>query len=177
MAFSFKRMDIPEVVLIEPETYGDERGSFAETYKLSDFSQYGINKQFVQVNHSFSKKNVLRGLHYQSNPMSQGKLVQAVVGKIFDVAVDIHKDSPYYKKWVSATLSSENKRMLYIPEGFAHGFCVLSDNAEVLYYCTKEYSPGFDGGIIWNDSTLKINWPVNNPILSIKDSQLAKFEK
>lgn len=173
MAFSFKRMDIPEVVLVEPVTYDDKRGSFAETYKLSDFSQFGIDKQFVQVNHSGSKKNVLRGLHYQLNPMSQGKLVQTVVGKIFDVAVDIRKNSPYYKKWVSANLSSENKRMLYIPEGFAHGFCVLSDNAEVIYYCTREYSPEFDSGIIWNDSSVNIEWPIKNPILSEKDSQLS----
>ncbi len=176
MAFRFKRMDIPEVVLVEPVIYADNRGSFAETYKLSDFSQFGINKQFVQANHSCSKKNVLRGLHYQLSPMSQGKLVQAVVGEIFDVAVDVRKESPYYKRWVSANLSSENKSMLYIPEGFAHGFCVLSDNAEVIYYCTEEYSPEFDSGIIWNDSSVNIEWPIKTPILSEKDSQLSMLE-
>lgn len=176
MTLNFQKMEIPEVVLVEPQIYNDERGSFAETYKLSDFKQFGIDKQFVQVNHSLSKKNVLRGLHYQLNPMSQGKLVQVTVGEIFDVAVDIRKGSPYYKKWVSIALSSENKRMLYVPEGFAHGFCVLSEKAEVIYYCTKEYATGSDRGIVWNDSALNIDWPVKNPILSEKDSQLPIFE-
>ncbi len=177
MSFGLIKMDIPEVVLIEPETYSDERGVFTEKYKLSDFKQFGIDKQFVQFNHTRSKQNVLRGLHYQLNPMSQGKLLHTVVGEIFDVAIDIRKESPYYKKWVSAVLSSANKNMLFIPEGFAHGFCVLSDIAEVIYYCTKEYAPGFDRGIIWNDSTLNIDWPIKNPILSEKDSQLPSIEK
>ncbi len=177
MTLIFQKMDISEVILVEPQTYNDERGSFAETYKLSDFKQIGIDNHFVQVNRSLSKKNVLRGLHYQLNPMSQGKLVQVTVGEIFDVAVDIRKGSPYYKKWVSEILSSENKKMLYVPEGFAHGFCVLSGHAEVIYYCTKEYAPGSDRGIVWNDSALNIDWPVKNPILSEKDSQLPILEK
>ncbi len=177
MTLNFQKMKIPDVVLIEPEYYDDERGSFAETYKLSEFKQFGIDKQFVQVNQSRSKKNVLRGLHYQLEPMSQGKLVQVANGEIFDVAVDIRKESPYYKKWVSMSLSSANKKMLYVPEGFAHGFCVLSDHADVIYYCTKEYAPGSDRGIVWNDSALNIDWPVKNPILSKKDSQLSVLGK
>lgn len=177
MALNFQRMKIPEVVLVESQKYDDQRGSFMETYKFSDFKQFGIDKLFVQVNCALSRKNVLRGLHYQLNPMSQGKLVQVIEGEIFDVVVDIRKGSPDYKKWVGITLSFENKKMLYIPEGFAHGFCVLSDIAKVIYYCTKEYAPQHDRGIIWNDPGLKICWPVKDPILSEKDSQLPILEK
>lgn len=176
MPFNFKKLAIPDVVLIEPKSFTDERGYFAEIYKSSDFKQFGIDRQFVQVNHSRSKKNVLRGLHYQLKPMAQGKYVRAVVGEIFDVVVDIRKGSPWFGRWVSIILSSENQKMLYVPEGFAHGFSVLSDTAEVVYYCTSEYAPEYDRGILWNDSGLQIDWPSKNPILSEKDSQLPILE-
>jgi len=177
MPLNFKKQDIPDVVLIVPETYGDERGSFAEVFKSSEFKQFGINERFVQVNHSWSKKNVLRGLHYQLNPAAQGKYVRAVVGEILDVVVDIRKGSPWYGKNVSIILSSENRKIIYVPEGFAHGFSVLSDTAEVIYYCTGEYAQEYDRGIVWNDSDLKIDWPANNPILSEKDARLPILKK
>ncbi len=173
MPFNSKKLAIPDVVLIEPKIIGDERGAFSEIYKLSDFAKSGIDKQLVQVNYSKSKKDVLRGLHYQLIPKAQGKLIRAVTGKIFDVAVDIRKGSPSYGKWIGEVLSSENRKMLYIPEGFAHGFCVLSDTAEIIYYCTDEYAPGYDRGIVWSDPELQIDWPVRDPVLSEKDSQLA----
>lgn len=172
MPFSFKKLDIPDVVLIEPKSFTDERGYFAEIYKSSDFKQFGIDKQFVQVNHSCSKRDTLRGLHYQLIPMAQVKYVRAIVGEIFDVAVDIRIGSPWYGKWVGESLSAKNKKMMYIPEGFAHGFSVLSDTAEMVYYCTEEYAPEYDRGVIWNDPGIQVHWPVKNPILSEKDGQL-----
>jgi len=172
MPFSFKRLAIPDVVLIEPRVFPDERGFFMETYKYSDFAAFGIKERFVQDNHSRSKRNVLRGLHYQKPPKAQGKLVRVVVGEIFDVAVDIRKGSPWYGKWVGMKLSAENKWMLYIPPGFAHGFCVLSDVAEVVYKATEEYSPEHDAGILWSDPEIGIRWPVKDPIVSLKDSRL-----
>jgi len=172
MPFSFKRLAIPDVVLIEPRVFPDERGFFMETYKYSDFAAFGIKEQFVQDNHSRSKRGVLRGLHYQKPPKAQGKLVRVVVGEIFDVAVDIRKGSPWYGKWVGASLSAENKLMLYIPPGFAHGFCVLSEVAEVVYKATEEYSPEHDAGILWSDPEIGIQWPVKDPIVSLKDSRL-----
>ncbi|MCK4825953.1 dTDP-4-dehydrorhamnose 3,5-epimerase [bacterium] len=177
MPFNFRRLEIPDVILIEPKIFEDDRGFSAEVYKFSDFKQWGINKCFYQVNYSRSQKGVLRGLHYQLNPMAQGKMVRAVAGEIFDVAVDIRKGSPYYGKWVGSVLSSESKQMLYVPEGFVHGFCVISEIAEIIYYCTNEYAPEYGRGIIWNDSQLQIEWPVTQPILSIKDSQCPALEK
>jgi len=161
MPFTFTRLAIPDVVLIEPRVFPDERGFFMESYKYSEFAAFGIKEHFVQDNHSRSKKGVLRGLHYQRPPKAQGKLVRVVVGEIFDVGVDIRlaraiekdgsiaraKGSPTYGKWVGERLSAENKRMLYIPPGFAHGFCVLSEEAEVLYKTTEEYAPEYDAGI------------------------------
>jgi len=170
MPFTFKRLEIPEVILIEPEVFSDERGFFMETYKYSEFASFGISERFVQDNHSRSVKGVLRGLHYQNPPKAQGKLVRVVVGEIFDVAVDIRKGSPTYGKWVGVKLSAENKRMLYIPPGFAHGFCVLSDVAEVVYKVTEEYAPESEAGIIWNDPEVGIDWPIENPMLSAKDA-------
>jgi dTDP-4-dehydrorhamnose 3,5-epimerase len=170
--FSFQRLEIPEVVLIEPKVFQDGRGFFMETYKFSDFAAFGIAERFVQDNHSRSKKSVIRGLHYQNPPKAQGKLVRAVVGEIFDVAVDIRRGSPTYGKWVGEKLSSENKRMLYIPPGFAHGFCVLSAEAEVVYKVTEEYAPEHEAGIIWNDPDIGISWPIANPIISEKDAAL-----
>jgi dTDP-4-dehydrorhamnose 3,5-epimerase len=172
MPFAFKRLDIPAVVLIEPKVFEDGRGFFMETYKMPDFVAAGINVDFVQENHSRSSKGVLRGLHYQNPPFAQGKLVRAVRGEIFDVAVDIRKGSPTWGKWVGVILSEENKNILYVPAGLAHGFCVLSKIAEVLYKTTNVYSAESEAGIIWNDEDLNIDWPVKEPILSEKDREL-----
>ncbi|ODS36263.1 MAG: dTDP-4-dehydrorhamnose 3,5-epimerase [Candidatus Altiarchaeales archaeon WOR_SM1_86-2] len=169
MPFKFKRLEIPEVVLIAPKVFEDDRGFFMETYRKSDFAKFGINKDFVQENHSSSTKNTLRGLHYQKEPMAQGKLVRVIRGEIFDVGVDIRKGSPTYGKYISEILSEKNKLMLYIPEGFAHGFCVLSDVADVIYLTTEVYTPEYDRGIIWNDEDLAVEWPMEKPILSEKD--------
>ncbi len=171
MPFSAKRLEISDVILIEPVVYKDERGFFTESYKKSDFEKIGIYEDFCQDNHSKSTKNVLRGLHYQLQPKAQGKLVRCTKGKIWDVAVDIRKNSPTFGKWVAVELSEENHLMLWIPVGFAHGFVAMED-AEVLYKTTQEYVPELDAGIRWNDPTLSIAWPVHSPILSKKDSEL-----
>ena len=175
MPFEFIRLEIPDVVLIKPLVFPDERGFFMETFKKSDFVRNGINYDFVQDNHSKSKKGVLRGLHYQLNPKAQGKLVRCIKGKIWDVAVDIRKGSPWYSKWVAVELSEENKHMLWIPPGFAHGFVAL-ENSEILYKCTEEYEPALDRGIIWNDREIGIKWPITNPILSKKDAGLPELK-
>ncbi len=172
MPFNFIELEIKDVILIEPKVFRDDRGFFMETYKYSDFSKNGINANFNQDNHSFSIKNVLRGLHYQLPPFEQGKLVRCINGEIFDVAVDIRKDSPTFGKWVGVPLSSENKRILYIPPGFAHGFLTISDFAEIHYKMTNEYAPDYERGIIWNDPDINIKWPIDNifnVILSEKD--------
>jgi len=171
MPFHFKRLLIPEVILIEPEVFKDGRGFFMETYKYSDFALLGIKEHFVQDNYSRSLNRVLRGLHFQKNPNAQGKLVQCLKGKVFDVAVDIRKGSPTFRQWVSIELSGKNNLILYIPSSFAHGFVVLSESADVIYKCTKEYSPEDDCGIIWNDPEINIQWPVKDPILSEKDKK------
>lgn len=172
MPFEFKRLEIPEVILIQSKAFGDDRGFFVETYKKSEFVNFGINDEFVQDNHSKSTKNVLRGMHYQKHPKAQSKLVRCIQGEIFDVAVDIRKNSPTYGKWVGEILSDENKRQLYVPVGFAHAFLVLSDTAEVVYKTGEEYSPENDAGIKWNDPTININWNCNNPLVSGKDDKL-----
>lgn len=169
MPFTFERFSMPEIILIKPKVFTDERGSFIELYKHSDFSRAGIMEYFIQDNLSKSRKNVLRGLHYQKNPAAQGKLIRCIKGRIFDVAVDICKGSKTYGQWVGIELSEENNHMLYIPPAFAHGFVVLSDEAEVMYKCTREYSPGNDRGILWNDPDVNIRWPVQEPVLSEKD--------
>ena len=169
MPFSFNRTKIPEVVLIKPQVFNDDRGFFMETYKMPDFIDAGITNSFVQDNHSRSVKGVLRGLHYQNPPFAQGKLVRVVRGQIFDVAVDIRKGSLTYGGWVGEVLSEENRSMLYIPEGFAHGFCILSQTAEVVYKASGVYSPQAEAGIIWNDEDLKIEWPVKKPLVSERD--------
>lgn len=169
MSFRFMRMEIPDVVLIDPVVFPDGRGFFMETYKYSDFSAFGIQECFVQDNHSSSGKGVLRGLHYQREPMAQGKLIRCIQGTIFDVAVDIRRGSPSFGRWISSELSAENRRMLYVPPGFAHGFMLLSDMAEILYKCTREYSPQDERGIIWNDPDIGIVWPLADPVLSVKD--------
>lgn len=174
MPFTFQKLDIPEVILITPQVFKDDRGWFMETYKLKDFDMEAcIGKEFIQDNHSFSIKNVLRGIHLQKNPKSQGKLIRCIKGKIFDVAVDLRKDSPTFKKWVGVELSEENKKMLWIPENnFGHGFLTLSDTAEIVYKCTEEYDKNCDCGIIWNDPEININWEIETPIISEKDSKL-----
>jgi len=169
MPFDFRRLEIPDVVLINPKLFSDARGFFLETYKFSEFAKAGIYKPFVQDNLSFSKKGVLRGLHYQLNPSAQGKLVRVLRGTILDVAVDIRKGSPFFGRWVSEILSRKNGLMLWIPEGFAHGFLSLEDGTEVLYKNTEEYEPSLDRGIIWNDPQIGINWNTEDPILSDKD--------
>ncbi len=163
---------IPDVFLIEPQVFGDERGFFFESFNHAKFEQaIGRKVKFVQDNHSKSSKGVLRGLHYQAeNP--QGKLVRVTQGEVFDVAVDIRPESPTYGKWVSEVLSAENKKQLWIPEGFAHGFLVLSETAEFLYKTTDYYAPEHERCIIWNDRTLAINWPlIGAPNLSAKDAK------
>lgn len=169
MPFEFKKLEIPDLILIIPKVYSDNRGFFLETFKYSDFKKNGIDKEFLQDNHSLSSKGVLRGLHYQLNPMAQGKLVRVVKGKVWDVAVDIRRNSHSYLKWVGVELSEENHKMFYIPPGFAHGFITLEDETHFLYKCTDEYSPDFESGIIWNDPDIGINWPITDPIVSEKD--------
>lgn len=170
MPFKFSKMSIPDVVLIEPKVFPDARGFFVELFKASEFHANGVPAAFVQVNHSRSQKNVLRGLHYQLNPKAQAKLVGVVHGEIFDVAVDIRRGSPTYGQWVAERLSETNKRMLFVPEGFAHGFCVLSDEAEITYYCSKEYASNMERSILWNDPAIAVSWPIKEPLLSAKDS-------
>ncbi|MEW6570647.1 MAG: dTDP-4-dehydrorhamnose 3,5-epimerase [Nitrospirota bacterium] len=176
MPFHFRRLEMPDIMIIEPEIFGDLRGYFMETYKLSDFVKMGIKEHFVQENFSRSAKGVLRGLHYQKDPSAQGKLVQCLRGRIFDVAVDIRKGSLTYSQWIGVELSGENNFVLYVPAGFAHGFVVLSSSAEVLYKCTKEYSPENDRGIIWNDPDIKVQWPVRKPLLSGKDARHPRLK-
>jgi len=177
MPFEFQPLDIPGLVLITPRAFQDVRGFFMETYKHSDFARFGIREQFVQDNHSFSKKNVLRGLHFQRSPKAQGKLVQAVTGEIFDVAVDLRTGSPTLGKWASETLSGKNQKMLYIPAGFAHGFYVLSDSAHVTYKVTEEFSHEHDAGVAWNDPDIGISWPTQTPTLSAKDAVLPSLRE
>lgn len=176
MPFAFKRLEIPAVVLIEPKVFEDDRGFFMETYKMPDFVAADIKANFVQDNHSRSTKGILRGLHYQNPPFAQGKLVRTIKGEIFDVAVDIRKGSPTWSKWVGVILSEENKNILYIPAGFAHGFCILSEIAEVIYKTTDVYSAESEAGIIWNDEDLNIEWPIKEPILSAKDKKLPSLK-
>lgn len=175
MPFDFEPQSIPEVVLVTPKVFRDDRGFFLEAYKQSAFAAFGIDHRFVQDNRSRSKKGVLRGLHYQKPPAGQGKLVSVVSGEIFDVAVDLRQGAPTYGKWVGVMLSAENKRMLYIPQGFAHGFCVLSDWADVCYKATAEYSSPHDTGVAWNDPDLGVEWPIDKPLLSEKDAKLLRL--
>ncbi len=172
MPFVFKRLNIPEVILVESKAFSDDRGFFLELFKKSIFTSNIIKTKFVQDNFSHSVKGVLRGLHYQKNPKAQAKLVTTLRGEIFDVTVDIRKDSPTYGKWVGEILSENNHKLLYIPEGFAHGFCVLSKEADVLYKVNNEYSPEDEMGILWNDPEINITWPIDKPILQEKDSKL-----
>lgn len=169
MPFIFTKCEIDGPVIIEPKVFGDDRGFFLESYKKTDFVNNGINVEFMQDNHSLSSKGVLRGLHYQKPPFAQAKLVRVIKGTAWDVAVDIRKNSPTYKKWIAVELSGENKKMFYIPEGFAHGFIALTDEVQLMYKCSNEYSPQHDAGIIWNDPELAVKWPLADPLLSEKD--------
>lgn len=176
MNFTFTKLEIPDVLLIHAKSFDDERGFFKENYKESIFSQNGISEKFTQDNFSHSAKGVIRGLHFQKNPKAQAKLVSALNGEIFDVAVDIRTNSPTFGKWVGEILSSQNHKMLYIPEGFAHAFCVLSPEADVFYKVNQEYSPEHDAGIVWNDPDINISWPIKNPIISKKDLELPQLK-
>ena len=166
------KTNIPDVLIVEPKVFEDERGFFFESFNKRDWlDATGIDCDFVQENHSRSTKGVLRGLHYQLSPMAQGKLVRCVVGEVFDVAVDIRKKSPDFGQWVGFHLSAENKRQIWVPAGFAHGFLVVSGVAEVLYKTTNYYAPEFERAIVWNDKDLEIDWPcMGKPILSDKDA-------
>ncbi|HSY91992.1 MAG TPA: dTDP-4-dehydrorhamnose 3,5-epimerase [Candidatus Binatus sp.] len=162
---------LPGVVILEPRVFGDERGFFLESYNEKVFAELGITERFVQDNHSSSQRNVLRGLHYQIK-QTQGKLVRAVEGEILDVAVDVRRSSPMFGGWEAVRLSGENKRMLWIPAGFAHGFCVISEKAQVLYKATDYYAPEYERTLAWNDPDLKIEWELAGaPIVSAKDQR------
>lgn len=165
------KTDIDGVRIIEPQVHGDMRGYFMETFCTGRFKSAGLSDRFVQDNLSFSIKNTIRGLHFQvAHP--QAKLVQVICGEIFDVAVDIRPASPTFGRWVSVQLSELNKRQVFIPAGFAHGFCVLSDGAHVVYKCSDYYDPDDEGGILWSDPAIGIDWPIRNPVVSAKDKQL-----
>jgi len=165
-----KETSIPDVKLVIPDVFGDNRGWFMETYSRRDFEDAGITAEFVQDNRSFSsKKGIIRGLHFQRNPMCQAKLLTCLKGEILDVAVDLRKDSPNYKKWISVKLTAENKKQIFIPKGFAHGFLTLTDDVEIMYKCDELYSPECDGGIRFDDPEIGVEWGVENPILSEKD--------
>lgn len=168
---------IPDVLIFEPKVFGDERGFFFESFNHKLFEEaVGYPVNFVQDNHSKSSKGVLRGLHYQLPPHAQGKLVRCVAGEVFDVAVDIRKSSPTFGQWVGVNLSGENKRQLWIPEGFAHGFITLTETAEFLYKTTNYYAPSFEASINWDDKDIAIEWPIAYcPLLSNKDSHGSKF--
>lgn len=168
MPFQFERQVITDIVLVKPKIFSDDRGFFMETYKYSDYVDAGL-PPFVQDNYSHSSYGVLRGLHYQNPPAAQGKLVSVIQGEIFDVAVDIRQGSPTYRQWMGVTLSAVNHYQLYVPPGFAHGFCVLSHSADVVYKVTSEYSSRYNRGICWNDPDIQIQWPLDNPQLSTKD--------
>jgi len=175
MSFLFEPSEIPDVVTVTPTRHADARGDFAETWRRSAFVSQGIAVDFVQDNLVRSVRGVLRGLHYQVPPRAQGKLVFPVSGEIFDVAVDLRAGSPTFGRWVGCTLSAETGSGVWIPAGFAHGYAVMSERADVLYKVTAEYDPESDRGIRWNDPTLAVTWPVSDPILSAKDRALPLF--
>ncbi len=176
MPVGFKETSLPGVILIEPQVFKDNRGFFLETFHREKYAEGKVGPAFVQDNHSHSQRSSLRGLHYQLGH-AQGKLIYAVTGEIYDVAVDIRRGSPTFGQWVGAHLSAENKHQIYVPEGFAHGFCVLSDRADVLYKCTDFYSPEDECGIFWADPTIGIDWPIDAPLLSEKDSMNPKLSE
>ncbi len=168
--------NIPDVLIIEPDLFGDERGFFMESWHVDKYRELGIEATFVQDNHSRSRGGVLRGLHYQlKHP--QGKLARVISGSVYDVAVDIRKGSPTFGQWVGVELSGDNHKQLYVPPGFAHGFCTLSESADFLYKCTDFYAPEDEHGIIWNDPDISIEWPGDDFIVSGKDSMNGSFQE
>ena len=173
-----RSMTLPEVLLVEPKIFPDERGFFMESFNRAAFAEAaGREVDFVQDNHSLSVKGVLRGLHYQLPPHAQGKLIRTVVGEIFDVAVDLRRGSPTFGRWVGERLSAENRRQLWIPEGFAHGFLTLSDRAEVLYKASAYYAPASERSLAWDDPAIGIEWPPESrPLLSTKDAEAPRLE-
>ena len=178
MTFEFKKLEIPDVILIKPKVFEDERGFFMETYKKEDFEEKaGIKGEFIQDNHSKSKRGVLRGLHFQREHYAQAKIVRCIRGAIYDVAVDLRKNSPTFGNYVGVNLSEDNRYQLYIPGGCAHGFLVLSDVAEVIYKVDNVYAPDHEGGLIWNDPDVNIPWPNDNPSLSQKDQKLPTLRE
>jgi dTDP-4-dehydrorhamnose 3,5-epimerase len=176
--FKFTKTSIADVYIIDPTVFGDERGYFMETYNENEFKEAGLDLNFVQDNQSKSTKGVIRGLHFQKKS-PQGKLVRVIKGEVFDVAVDLRNDSPTYGKWEGVKLSEDNKKQFYVPEGFAHGFLVLSDEAEFTYKCTNFYDAEDEGGILWNDPDIGIDWPIkniNDVVLSEKDKNWKTLE-
>jgi len=167
--------DLPGMLLIEPEVRGDARGYFMETWNVARYEQAGLSARFVQDNVSYSARGTLRGLHFQ-NPNAQGKLVYVLQGEVFDVAVDIRVGSPTFGRWTGITLSGDNKRQVYIPEGFAHGFCVISEHALLAYKCTDFYNPEAEASVLWNDPDIGIDWPVKLPILSDRDKNAPRLK-
>ena len=176
MSLQCNSANFGEVIMVEPQVFKDERGFFLETFHQARYAEKGIDGRFVQDNHSHSRKGSVRGLHYQlKHP--QGKLVYAVTGCIFDVVLDIRQGSPTFGNWCGAYLSADNKRQIYIPPGFAHGFSVLSDRVDVIYKCTDFYTPGDEYGVLWNDPDLEIDWGVDQPILSPKDIENSRLNR
>lgn len=177
--FNFIETRIKDLYIIEPKVFGDDRGYFMESYNRKDFEKAGLKIEFVQDNESKSRKGVLRGMHFQTKH-TQGKLVRVTSGEVYDVAVDLRKDSPTFGQWEGVLLSAENKRQFYVPEGFAHGFLVLSDEAVFNYKCTDYYAPEYDCGLLWNDKDVNIQWPLENideVILSEKDKKQYTFKE
>lgn len=173
----FKSFDIKGLILIYPSIYEDSRGFFIENYNKKKFIECGMEEEFIQDNHSNSYKGVIRGLHYQDKPYAQAKLIRVIRGAIFDVAVDMRRDSPTFGQHIAAELSENNKYMLYIPTGFAHGFCVLKNNTDVIYKTSNNYSAKHDRGILWNDPKLNIKWPKLDHIVSDKDDKWPTFNQ
>lgn len=178
MPFNFVNTPIKDLLIVEPRSFKDDRGFFMETYKKSDFVNAGIKDEFCQDNHSYSSKGVLRGLHFQIGSSAQGKLVRVVKGAVWDVAVDLRKDSETFGKWFGIELTEDNKKMLYVPPGFGHGFVTLVDNTHFLYKCSAEYDPSADSGIMWNDKDINIEWPLKEGLsISEKDLKLQSFKE
>ncbi len=172
MSFTFHCLDIPDVVVVRPTAHTDGRGSFVETYRRSAFVAAGIDAVFVQDNRVRSGSGVLRGLHFQRSPAAQGKLIQVLWGAVFDVAVDLRRGSPWYGRWLGHELTAESGEMLWVPPGFAHGYAVLGEGADVGYKVTAEYDPSLDAGVCWDDAELAVRWPYANPIVSARDRAL-----
>ncbi len=175
MPFSFQPTTLPGVIVVKPRIFEDERGFFLESYKRDDFIAAGITDSFVQDNHSFSTRGVLRGIHFQYAPHAQGKLVRTIDGTVWDVAVDLRPDSATFRKWIGVELDSAEGTMLYIPAGYGHAFVVLSEKVHVLYKCTAVYAPQADGGVRWDDPDLAIEWPIEDPVVSGKDAGLPSL--